>query len=67
MRLLPAPPGATTRELVPMKGRPDRAQVERFKAQQKLQGKIVTETSLGGLRIQLGRADSPAGTEGSTP
>jgi hypothetical protein len=67
MLLLPAPPGATTQELVPQGGVPDRAQVEQFKAQQKLQGNSVTETSLGGLRITTERAEPQAGSKRSTP
>jgi hypothetical protein len=66
MMLLPAPPGATTRELVPMGGVPDRVQVERFKAQQKLLGNIVTETSMGGLVIKP-EAAPPAGEKRSKP
>lgn len=66
MMLLPATPGATTRELVPMGGAPDRAEVERFKAQQRLLGNTVTETSLGGLVIKP-EAASPAGEKRSKP
>lgn len=57
MRLVPAPRGATSVELLPLGRPPDRAQVERFKAQQKLLGKTVTETARGGLMI---RSDPPA-------
>jgi hypothetical protein len=65
LMLLPAPPGATTRELVPMGGVPDRAEVERFQAQQRLMGNTVTETSLGGLVIKL--AAPPTGPKGTKP
>ena len=57
MRLVPAPRGATSVELLPLGRPPDRAQVERFKAQQKLLGNTVTETAVGGLMI---RSDLPA-------
>jgi hypothetical protein len=67
MRLMPAPPGATTRELVPLRGPPDRAQVEKFKAQQRLLGYTITETSLGGLRIEPEAAKPPAGGGSATP
>ncbi len=67
MMLLPAPPGATTRELMPIKGPPDRAQVEQFKAQQKLLGKVVTETPAGGLRISPEPAETPDKNKRSTP
>jgi hypothetical protein len=66
MRLLPAPPGATSRELVPTR-EVDRAQVEQFKAQQKLMGFTVTETTLGGLRITADGAGAPAGETKGTP
>jgi hypothetical protein len=67
MRLLPAPPGATTRELVPLKGRPDRAQVEKFKEQQRLLGKTVTETGVGGLLIRPDAPVIPAGDRKGSP
>jgi hypothetical protein len=67
MRLLPAPPGATTRELVPLQGRPDRAQVEKFKEQQRLLGKTVTETGVGGLLIRSDAPVAPAGDRKGSP
>jgi hypothetical protein len=67
MRLLPAPPGSTTRELVPLKGRPDRAQVEKFKEQQRLLGKTVTETGVGGLLIRPDAPVTPAGDRKGSP
>ncbi len=57
MRLVPAPRGAASVELLPLGRPPDRAQVERFKAQQKVLGYTVTETAAGGLMI---RSDPPA-------
>jgi hypothetical protein len=66
MMLLPAPPGATTRELVPMGGVPDRAEVEHFKSQQRALGNTVTETSLGWLVIKPA-APPPAELKGSKP
>jgi hypothetical protein len=66
MMLLPAPPGATTRELVPMGGVPDRAEVEHFKSQQRALGNTVTETSLGWLVIKPA-APPPAEPRGSKP
>ncbi|HET9552134.1 MAG TPA: hypothetical protein VFP50_04140, partial [Anaeromyxobacteraceae bacterium] len=50
MMLLPSAPG-TPKTLIPVKGPPDRTQVEKFKAQQSLVGNEVTELQGGGLVV----------------
>ncbi len=67
MRLLPAPPGSRVRELVPGKGPVDPAQVERFKAQQRLMGNTVTDTTGGGLRITAEGAKAPSADKKGAP
>jgi hypothetical protein len=67
MMLVPAPRGTATRELVPMGGPPDRAQVQRFKEQQRLLGKSVTETATGGLLIKPNAPGPTAGDQKGSP
>jgi hypothetical protein len=50
MMLLPSAPG-TPKTLIPVKGPPDRTQVEKFRAQQSLVGNKVTEVQGGGLVV----------------
>jgi hypothetical protein len=63
MMLIPSAPG-TAKVLLPVKGPPDRAQVERFKAEQQQLGNKVTELEGGGLSVA---PDKDRAKENGTP
>jgi hypothetical protein len=65
MMLLPSAPGQP-KVLIPVKGPPDRAQVERFKAEQQQLGNKVTELEGGGLSIAPDK-DRARAVEKGTP
>ncbi len=66
MRLLPGSPGAG-KVLVPGKAPPDRAQVERFKADQAALGFTVTEEKGGVLVVTPQQPPARPAGEGRTP